>query len=238
LKEIDPIRRLVTRKNSGRTDLSPADEFCIVTVSEFATIFPDAVRQARPISFPETPTMRWMTALCTLLSATSLFAGEVTVSHVHLCCGSCTAAVDEALTDVAGVSDVGADQNTKTIRFAAADDKAAEAGIQALAKHGFFGQAKHAGKKLAFPANGAKKGEKANQIVLHGVHLCCGACVTGAKKSLENVAGLSAIEVDRAAGKITLKGAGIETTKALEALNAGGFFATVNAPEVEEKKEK
>ena len=91
------------------------------------------------------------------------------------------------------------------------------------------------GKKLAFPSTGAKKGEKANQIVLHGVHLCCGACVTGAKKSLENVPGLSEILVDRAGGKITLKGAGMETTRAFEALNAGGFYATLKP--AEEKSE-
>ena len=176
---------------------------------------------------------RWFSSLTIVLSAGSIFAGEVTVSNVHLCCGSCIAAVDEALTDVAGVSDVGADQNSKTIRFAAADDKAAAAGIEALARHGFFGKAKHGDKKLDFPANGAKKGDKANTIVLNGVHLCCGACGTGAKKSLDNVAGLSAIEVDRAAGKITLKGAGIDTVKALDALNAGGFYATVKSEKTE-----
>jgi len=154
-------------------------------------------------------------------------AGEVSVSHVHLCCGSCLAAVDEALSDVKGVTAVSADQNTKTIRFTAATEQAAEAGIAALAKHGFFGQAKHGTKKLSFPDAGAKPGEKSNQIVLHGVHLCCGACVTGAKKSLEDVPGLTEILVDRANRKITVKGAGIVTTKAVEALNAGGFYASL-----------
>ncbi len=178
--------------------------------------------------------MRWMLAVSCGLFATSVWAGDVSVNQVHLCCGSCIAAVDEALSDVKGVKDVAADQNTKTIRFTAADDKAAEAGIAALAKHGFFGQAKHGGKKLAFPDIGAKKGEKSNQIVLHGVHLCCGACVTGAKKSLENVPGLAEILVDRAGSKITLKGAGMETSKAFDALNAGGFYATLKP--TDEKK--
>jgi copper chaperone CopZ len=141
------------------------------------------------------------------------------------------------LTDIEGVSNVGADQNTKTIRFSAKDDKAAEAGIKALAKHGFFGKARHGDKKLEFPPSGAKKGEKANTIVLHGVHLCCGACVTGAKKSLEDVGGLSAIEIDRTAGKITLKGGGIDLQKAVDALNAGGFYASLKADE-EKKSDK
>lgn len=171
--------------------------------------------------------MRWILAISLGCWATSAGAGDVSVNQVHLCCGACIAAVDEALTDVKGVEDVAADLNTKTIRFTAADDKAAEAGLAALAKHGFFGQAKHGGKKLAFPSNGAKKGEKSNQIVLHGVHLCCGACVIGAKKSLENVPGLAEILVDRAGGKITLKGAGMETSKAFDALNAGGFYASL-----------
>jgi periplasmic mercuric ion binding protein len=174
-----------------------------------------------------------LTALICGLSATFAQAGEVAVSNVHLCCGSCISAVDEALTDVEGVSDAAADQNTKMIRFKAKDDKAAQAGIAALAKHGFFGQAKHDGKKLDFPPSGVKKGAKSNQIVFHGVHLCCGACVTGAKKSLDGVANLSAIEVDRAGGKITLKGGGIDVQKAVDALNAGGFYASLNA---EEKK--
>lgn len=167
--------------------------------------------------------------------ATLANGAEVSVSNVHLCCASCIAAVDEALEDVEGVSDVAADQNTKTIRFTVADDKAAEAGIKALAEHGFFGQAKQGTKKLAFPANGAKKGEKSNQIELESVHLCCGACVTGAKKALENVGGLSSIDIDRAAGKIVLKGAGMETLKALDALNAGGFYAKLKKDEKEKK---
>jgi len=176
--------------------------------------------------------MRWISAavLCGLFAG-SLFAGEVAVTNVHVCCDSCVTAVDEALTDVTGVSNASADKGTKTIRFTAKDDKAAEAGIQALAKHGFFGQAKHAGKKLDFPSAGAKKGEKSNQIDLYGVHLCCGACVKGAKEALEKVDGVSTIDVDRAAGRITLKGAGMEITKAIEALNIGGFYGTLKPEE-------
>lgn len=179
--------------------------------------------------------MRWLLGVLVGCGATLAHGAEVSVSNVHLCCGSCLAAVDEALADVKGVSDVAADQNTKTIRFKVADDKAAEAGIKALAEHGFFGQAKLGTKKLSFPDNGAKKGEKANQIELEGVHLCCGACVTGAKKALENVGGLSSIEIDRAAGRIVLKGGGIETVKALDALNAGGFYAKVKRDEKAKK---
>lgn len=182
--------------------------------------------------------MRWITAILCGISTTSLWAGDVSISKVHICCDSCVSAVDEALADVKGVSNVAAVKDTKTIAFTAADDKAAEAGIAALAKHGFFGQAKHGTKKMEFPSTGAKKGEKSNQIELYGVHLCCGACVLGAKESLKNVGGLSVIEVDRAGGKITLKGAGMETAKALDALNAGGFYASLKKDEKKEDKKE
>jgi hypothetical protein len=54
---------------------------------------------------------------------------------------------------------------------------------------------------------------------------------------LEDVGGLSAIEIDRTAGKITLKGGGIDLQKAVDALNAGGFYASLQADE-EKKSDK
>ena len=162
-----------------------------------------------------------------LASAGTLLAGDVVVSETHLCCGSCVSAVKEALGDVEGVSGVSADQNTKIIRFTAADDNAAEAAIESLAEYGFYGKAKHGKESLAFPDSGAKKDAKVETLVLEGVHLCCGSCVTGAKKSLDNVSGVSTIEIDRTEGRITLKGADITVTKAVAALNAGGFYAKV-----------
>jgi periplasmic mercuric ion binding protein len=154
-------------------------------------------------------------------------AGRVTVKGVHLCCGACVAGVEEALIDVEGVSDVAADRNSKIVTFTAAGDSAAQKGIDALAKAGFHGAATHGEKKLSFPASGAKKGEKSNRIVLTGLHLCCGACVTGAQQALENVAGAATIEFDRKERIARIIGEGILVEEAVAALNAGGFHGTV-----------
>ena len=154
-------------------------------------------------------------------------AARVTIKGVHLCCGACVAGVDDALEDVKGVSSVAADRNSKIVAFTAADDEAAKAGIEALAKAGFHGSAVHGDKKLSFPASGAKKGEKANKITLTGLHLCCGACVTGAQEALQIVKGASTIEFDRMLGIARIIGKEIDVTAAVAALNKGGFHGTL-----------
>lgn len=160
-------------------------------------------------------------------SASSLLAGDVTVKGVHLCCGACVDGVNEALTGVEGVSDVQADRNTKTVAFKATDDEAAIRGINALAKGGFFGTAKHGKKGIEFPKSGAEKDAKADKITFAGVHLCCGACVKDVQKALQDVKGTTKIDVDREAGSVTLSGSGIVVTDAVAALNLGGFYGKV-----------
>ena len=154
-------------------------------------------------------------------------AARVTVKGVHLCCGACVAGVDEALGDVSGVSGVTADRNSKTVTFTAADAKAAQAGIEALAKAGFHGTATHGSKKLRFPPSGVKKGEKANKITLTGLHLCCGACVSGAQKALQQVKGATTIEFDRKTKEARIFGKEIDVAAAIAALNKGGFHGTL-----------
>ncbi|MDA0832647.1 MAG: heavy-metal-associated domain-containing protein [Planctomycetota bacterium] len=161
------------------------------------------------------------------LSASSLLAGDVTVKGVHLCCGACVDGVNEALTGVDGVSDVQVDRNTKVVAFKAADDDAAQRGVDALAKGGFFGSAKHGKKDIEFPESGAEEDAKSDKITLTGVHLCCGACVKDVQKTLQDVKGTTKIDVDREAGSVTLAGTGIVVTDAVAALNKGGFFGKV-----------
>lgn len=165
--------------------------------------------------------------LFVVTSANVSEAARVTVKGVHLCCGACVAGVDEALGDLEGVSNVAADRNSKTVTFTAADDKAAQNGINALAKAGFHGSAVHGEKKINFPASGAKKGEKASKITLTGLHLCCGACVTGAQKALEDVKGATTIEFDRKTKEARIIGKDIDVTAAVAALNKGGYHGTL-----------
>jgi copper chaperone CopZ len=153
-------------------------------------------------------------------------AGGVTVKKAHVCCGQCVTIVKKTLTDLEGVTNPGADQKTGTITFDAADDAAAKRGIEALAKAGFHGSAAHGDKAVEFPKTSAKKGDKANTVTFTGVHLCCGQCVTGAKKALENIKNVE-INVDRATQTVTLTGKDIDVLEVVNAFNAGGFHGNL-----------
>lgn len=159
-------------------------------------------------------------------------AGGVTVKKAHVCCGQCVKIVKETLTGVEGVTNPSADQKTGTITFNAADDAAAQRGIDALAKAGFHGSATHGDKAVEFPKTSAKKGDKANMVTFTGVHLCCGQCVTGAKKALENIKNVQ-ITVDRPTQTVTVTGKDIDVLEVVNAFNAGGFHGTLKGDKAE-----
>ncbi|MCA9069183.1 MAG: heavy-metal-associated domain-containing protein [Planctomycetaceae bacterium] len=167
-------------------------------------------------------------AFCLMIFALpKVDAGDVTVKKAHVCCGACVNAVKKCLADVEGVSKAAADQNSKIITFTAADDAAATKGIAALAKAGFHGAATHGDKALEFPKPKTKAGEKTNSVTFTGVHLCCGACVRGAKESLENVKNVKVIDVDQKTKTVTLTGEKIDLAEAIKAFNGGGFHGNL-----------
>lgn len=174
-----------------------------------------------------------MTARASLLgllfsiAALPVSAGEVQVTGVHLCCGACVKGVDKALHGVEGVSGVASDRESRKVRFTAADDKAAAAGIEALAKGGFHGTAKHGDATLAFPASGAKEGAKAGQVKIGNVHLCCAACVRAADEALKKVEGVGNVSADREASSIEVTGENVSVEALVKALNEAGFHATI-----------
>lgn len=167
------------------------------------------------------------TMAAVVLSGAVVQAGEVKVKGVHLCCGACVRDVKTALKDVEGVSNAAADRKAKTVTFDAADATAAEAGIKALAKEGFYGTAAHGDKVVKFPASGAKDDAEADKVTLKSVHLCCGGCIVAAKKAAEKVAGATAVDVDRKAKTVVLTGNKIKVAAAVKALNDAGFYASV-----------
>jgi copper chaperone CopZ len=168
----------------------------------------------------------WQNAVISFVVATLLVTAqkttEVTVKGVHLCCQSCSDGADSALEGIKGISKPGTDRNTKLITFQAESKDAALEGIKSLAKEGFYGTATFGKEELKWPDSGAKKGNKVPTVVIEGVHLCCGSCVTGAKEALAKLEGASEIDVDRNA-----------EVAVIAALNKGGFFGTVKH---EEKK--
>ena len=160
----------------------------------------------------------------------------VTIKNSHICCGGCVTAAEEALDGLDGVSKAIADTNSKTIAFDAADARAASRGVAALAKAGFFGKAEFQGKALAFPQAKLKKGTKASQFKIEGLHLCCTACVTGAQTCLQDVPGVKLIDIDRSEKTIAISGADIPLAAAIKALQDGGFYGQIQKDAKKEKK--
>jgi periplasmic mercuric ion binding protein len=146
-------------------------------------------------------------------------AAEVKITGVHVCCGACVKAINAALKDVAGVTKAAAEEDG-TVSFDAADEKAAAAGIAALAKAGFHGNAKSGDKALAFPKVEIAQGAKADSVTVTGIHLCCGACYKATDEALK---GLGTITNDKKAKTVTVTGKGIDVAAVIAALNKAGF---------------
>ncbi|MFM9965262.1 MAG: cation transporter [Planctomycetaceae bacterium] len=151
-------------------------------------------------------------------------SGTVTVRSVHLCCGGCVDGAKGALDGIEGVSDVKADVNSKSVVFAAKNEKAAMKGIEALADNGFFGKAAFGKKDLAFPDVGAKKGEKRDSVTFTGIHLCCGACRKAVHEAFTKLDGLTSMEIDAATETVKLNGSGLVVLDAVELLQKAGFY--------------
>jgi copper chaperone CopZ len=148
-------------------------------------------------------------------------AGKVEVKGVHVCCGQCATAIKTTLGKVEGVSDVAAAKG-KPVTFTTTDDKATAVAMKALLDAGFFGTATDDGKDVKVETDAPKKGDKADEITVTGVHVCCGQCAGAVKTILGKVDGVSS--VDSAKGKpVTVKGKDVDKSAVIEALNKGGF---------------
>jgi copper chaperone CopZ len=167
-------------------------------------------------------TVAAVAAMVTMSAAVS--AGPVTIEGTHLCCGACAKAATEALTGVEGVTNVAVDKDAGTVKYDAADVKAARAGIRALAKAGFAGAAKHDGKDLPFP-KGLMEEVKADSITVNGIHNCCPGCAKAIEGALKGVSGVQAVKCEKKSCTVT--GTGISATALIEALHAEGLHGSV-----------
>jgi copper chaperone CopZ len=112
----------------------------------------------------------------------------VTMSKVHMCCGSCVKGAQKTVATVEGATGV-ADQTNRTVVITAPDIATAQKAVDALIKAGFYGESKDEGIKIA-TETGAK-GEKVQTLKIKGVHLCCPKCVKAVGKALEDVPGVT-----------------------------------------------
>ncbi len=155
-------------------------------------------------------------------ATSALFADEVKVDGVHLCCGKCITGAKKSLNGVEGVSKVRVNKDDRTVVFEATDKKAAQKGLRSLAKAGFYGKPTVDGPKFKID-----KTAKQDAVALSKMHLCCGGCVRAAVAAVKTVDGVSDATADAKSGKIDISGSSISLVAVLEALHEAGFHGSV-----------
>lgn len=169
-------------------------------------------------------------AVVLVVAAPAMAAETIKISGLHLCCGGCVSAANEALESVVGVSDVEVDQELRTATFSAADDTAVRDAGKALLNAGFYGEIARNGKKspLPVPENGKiAAGTKADRAVFDNVHLCCKNCTRGVTNSLAKISEVVAVDCDIKAHTVTLTGKDMDLAAVASALQSAGFYGTL-----------
>jgi periplasmic mercuric ion binding protein len=158
-----------------------------------------------------------------LLGAAGLAETKVEVKGVHLCCPLCVKGVGAALKDVDGVKGV-CDSKAGTVTLTAADEAAAQKGIDALAAAGFHGRLDT--EAVKYPSDsGATKG-KVKSLTLEGIHNCCRSCNNAIKKAVKKVEGVTGDTAKPKSETFEVTG-DYEATELIHALQEAGFHAKV-----------
>jgi copper chaperone CopZ len=147
---------------------------------------------------------------------------KVTIKGVHLCCGACVTAVDDAVATVSGAKGE-CDRAAKTVTITAPDVQTAQKTLDALADAGFHGKVD--GTEVAFKPVDVKQGKVA-KLEVSGVHNCCGQCTKIIKATLKEVEGVTSDDVKARAESFVVQG-NFEAAKLVEALLNAGFHVTV-----------
>ena len=146
-------------------------------------------------------------------------AADVTLSNVHLCCGSCVKGVDKAVADVSGLS-AKSDQDAGTVVLAAADTATLQKGVDALTSAGYFGTSSDPAIKVN--ASTGAKNQKVQTLTISGVHLCCGKCVKAVNTILAGVPGVTGNTAAKGAASFDVTG-DFNDKDVFDALQKGGL---------------
>ena len=162
-----------------------------------------------------------------LVWAAPALAGEtqVELKSVHMCCGGCAKEVTAILKKVEGVTGVTCDQKANTAKFTAADAKAAQKALDALAAGGFHGDT-GGSKDYAFKDDSGVKAGTVKSLTVTGFHNSCGGCVESFREAIKDVKGVAG---DNARAKVTtaeVTGA-FDAAELVKALNKAGFHVKV-----------
>ena len=143
----------------------------------------------------------------------------ITLSGVHLCCGSCQKAVEQAVAGVEGAS-VKVDREAKTVTISATDDVVAQKAADAIRDAGFYGKSDN--DKVAVKTATAEG--QSSRVELVGFHNCCGGCEKALNAAVRSVDGVKGAVVTKKS--IVVEG-DFAVASVLKALNDAGFSASV-----------
>ncbi len=158
-----------------------------------------------------------------LLGGMALAETKVEVKKVHICCGACEGIIAKVLTGVDGVKGSG-DKESKVITLIAADDKAAQKALDALAAKGFHGDTGNKDLKIK-EDSGVKEG-KVTTLIVKGAHNCCPACCKAIKEVVKKVDGVESEDAKPKGESFTVKG-NFDAAALVKALNEAGFHVKV-----------
>ncbi len=167
-------------------------------------------------------------AVMALTSAGAAAAAEtkVELKKVHMCCDGCAEEVATVLGKVEGVTGVSTDKKTKSATFTAADVKAAQKALDALAAAGFHGDP-GTDKGYAFKADSGVKPGTVKTLTVTGFHNSCGGCVKSFKDALKDVKGVAGISAKSKVTTAEVTGE-FDATALVKALNEAGFHVKVD----------
>ncbi|MCC9609758.1 cation transporter [Blastopirellula sp. JC732] len=158
-----------------------------------------------------------------LFSQAAYAETTVTLTKMHLCCGKCVKAVEAAVKDMPGVKvDVTAKEG-KTV-LTAADDKSAQAALDAIAKAGFHAETDS--EELKMKDDSGVKAGAVKRLALTGLHNCCGACTKSIKEAVATVDGVKADTAKPNESSMVIEG-NFDAAEVVEALLAAGFHVKV-----------
>jgi copper chaperone CopZ len=168
-----------------------------------------------------------MLAVAVVALAAPAFAAETAIElkSVHMCCPGCAKEVAAILKKVEGVSEVACDQKARSARFKAADAKAAQRALDALAEAGFHGDTGSA-KGFAFKDDSGVKPGKVKSLTVTGFHNSCGGCVDAFREAIKDEKGVTG---DNAETKVTTAEVTgeFDAVELVKALNKAGFHVKV-----------
>jgi len=143
----------------------------------------------------------------------------VTISNVHLCCGSCVKGVAAAEAGVSGLT-AKADEDEGTVTLTGPDTATVQKGADALVAAGYFGTSSDPAIKIN--ADTGAKNQTVASIKIEGLHLCCGKCVKAVNEILGKVPGVTGNTAAKGAKSFEVTG-NFNDKDVFDALQKGGL---------------